>query len=187
MVQSSSSAQQSVVQSLIDHEQYEEIWRSLPTDTYFAAWRAVNTRALGVLAAVTLQQLAQAQAASGTADVFPWVSRAIDAARTTELSADVLTQAWLADQHDRGAQLTAAHPDPGDPMRIGAFRAMLGARLMAAELDGDGVRVRQLTKDADNPVEVRDALVQLADALARDLAEATGGSRERVLRALVSG
>ena len=147
----------------------------------------MNTRALGVLAAVTLQQLAQAQAASGTADVFPWVSRAIDAARTTELSADVLTQAWLADQHDRGAQLTAAHPDPGDPMRIGAFRAMLGARLMAAELDGDSVRVRQLTKDADNPVEVRDALVQLADALARDLAEATGGSRERVLRALVSG
>ena len=72
-------------------------------------------------------------------------------------------------------------------MRIGAFRAMLGARLMAAELDGDSVRVRQLTKDADNPVEVREALVQLADALARDLAEATGGSRERVLRALVSG
>jgi len=43
-----------------------------------------------------------------------------------------------------------------------------------------------LTKDAGDPVEVRESLVQLADALARDLAEATGGSRETVLRALVA-
>ncbi|MDI9628015.1 MAG: hypothetical protein QM286_05660 [Acidobacteriota bacterium] len=186
MEQSSAAVERSVVESLLDYERYEEIWQRLPASTYFAAWRAVNARALGVLAAITLQQLAHAQAASGTADVYPWVSRAIDAARTTELNEDVLTQAWLADQHDRGVRLATAHPDRGDATGIGALRAVLGARLMAAELDGDSVRVRQLTKDASDPVEVRESLVQLADALARDLAEATGGSRETVLRALVA-
>lgn len=186
MAKSDQAAEQAVIESLLDPEQYEVVWQRLPTDTYFAAWRTVNARALGVLAAVTLQQLEQAQAASGLAVVPAWVSRAIEASRTTELNAEVLMQAWLAEQHDRGVQLSQAHPDRRDPMAIGAQRAILGSELMVGELDDDTVRVRLLAKAADDAIEVREALVQLADALARDLAEATGGSREQVLRALVS-
>ena len=175
-----------MIESLIDPQQYEAVWHRLPTDTWLAAWRAVNARALGVLAAVWLQQLDRAQAASGVAVVPAWVSRANDAVRSTELNADVLTQAWLAEQHDRGVRLSTAHPDPADPMAIGARRAVLGSELMMAELDDDWVRVRRLVKDADDAIEVGEALAQLADALVRDLSDATGGSRERVLRALAT-
>lgn len=178
------AAERAVIESLIDDQQYEAVWHRLPTNIWFAACRAVNARALGVLAAVWLQQLDRAQAASGVAVVPAWVSRAIDAARSTELNADVLMQAWLAEQHDRGVQLSMAHPDPADPMAIGARRAMLGSELMMGELDEDWMRVRRLVKDADDAIEVREALAQLADALVRDLAEVTGGSRERVLGAL---
>lgn len=184
MADTNPAAERAVIESLIDHQQYEAVWHRLPTDAYFAAWRAVNARALGVLAVVWLQQLDRAQAASGVAVVPAWVSRAIDAARTTELNADVLMQAWLAEQHDRGVQLSTAHTDPADPMAIGARRAVLGSELMMGELDEDWVRVRRLVKDADDAIEVREALAQLADALVRDLAEVTGGSRERVLGAL---
>lgn len=183
-----SADERAVVESLLaGDEQYASTWRRLPNEQYLAAWRAVNVRAVGLLASLVLQRLAEAQAMAGRLDVDPWVHRAIDAARATELTADVLMQAWLAEYHDRGVRVAGENPDPDDPMAIGARLAVLGSQLMAGELDQDSVRVRQLMNASTGPDEVREALVQVADALTRDLAEATGGSHEQVLRALVAG
>lgn len=176
-----------MVESLLaGDDAFAKTWQELPQDAQLAAWARIDVRALELLASLTLQQLAQAQAASGRPDVGDWVHRAIDAARLTELNADVLTQAYLASYRDRGVQVGAEHPDPDDPMAVGARLAVLGAGLLAGELDGDSVRVRQLVKASAGPEEVRGALVQLADALAIDLASHTGASKETVFRALVS-
>lgn len=177
-----------VVSSLIaGGEQYLTTWAHLTLRSYLGVLRAVAARGLELLATMTANALAQAQAGQGMADVPPWVHRAIEASWATELDSDVLMQAWLADYQDRGRAILAEQDDPGSPLQIGARQAVLGAELMMAELDADTVRLRRAMLAADSPELVREGLVQVLEAVADDLARGAGSDRERVLRALVGG
>ncbi len=162
--------------------QFASTWLRLTVRSQLAAWRAINARALATLAALTAARLSQAQSAGEGVDVPGWVARAIEAARATELNQDVLTQAWLAEYHDRGVRARA-----DASLAAGAGQAVLGSLLMAAELDGDSVRVRALMRHSSGPDEVREALVQVAEALVAELGEATGGDAQQVFRALLAG
>lgn len=162
--------------------QFASTWLRLTVRSQLAAWRAINARALATLAALTAARLSQAQSAGEGVDVPGWVARAIEAARATELNQDVLSQAWLAEYHDRGVRERA-----DASMATGARQAVLGSLMMAAELDGDSVRVRALMRDSSGPDEVREALVQVAEAVVAELSAATGGDWPQVFRALLTG
>lgn len=178
---------QAVVASLLaGEEEYLATWQRLPTDDQLAAWLDITARGLGLLAAVTGQQLAQAQEASGSASVAPWVRLAIEASRSTELTADVLIQAWLTEYESRGLRVAEEHDGAEDPLAIGARQAILGSRLLMGQVDGDTVRVRQLMKAAASPEEIREALVQVVEAVATELAEATASDQHRVLQILAT-
>ncbi len=184
---SAAETERVVVASLIaGGEQYLTTWLHLTLRSYLAALRAVAARGLGLLASMTLTGLAEAQAAGRRPEVPNWVHRAIEASWATELDADVLTQAWLAEYHDRGKETLAAEPDPGSPLHIGAQQAVVGSELMVAELDGDSVRLRRTQSDAASPELVREGLVQLLEAVVDELAALAGSDRGRVLQALGS-
>lgn len=175
--------ERAVVASLLDDGgAYLETWQRLDVDAQLRAWQRLAGRGLGLLATLTAQHLAQAQANAGTAQVAPWVRRAIEAARATELNDDVLVQAWLADYHDEGVRRSEGSGDEA----IGAQQAVLGSQLLMGHVDGDTVRVRALLAEA-SPSQARESLVQLTEAVVLDLSELTGADAERVFAALLGG
>lgn len=174
--------ERAVVASLFgDGGAYLETWQRLDVDAQLRAWQRLAARGLGLLASLTAQQLAQAQASTGRAEVAPWVRRAIEASRATELNNDVLVQAWLADYHDEGVRRSEGIGDEA----IGAQQAVLGSQLLMGHVDGDSVRVRSLLGEAST-TQARESLVQLTEAVVADLGELTGADAERIFTALLA-